>query len=251
MNLGELYESKIFQKRGMSFDKPEAYVGPFVNALQKENIWDGGVNVDIEVENPVTNINFDGSVNTSYPRLKVQKNFIETEVGPGVFGVVGIVVGLDIQSPVIKVYAGYQASACTNLYVFNADYMAERSVFSPNLESVYNEAAMFGSRVAQEHEDMVDAYVHLSTTPLNFKERKEMFGKFLFAASEKGSKLSTGIILNAAKQLQDMDSDYYVNNSEECSMLNVYDALTYSNTRTTGILHRHTKALEFYKAMLN
>lgn len=128
----------------ISFGSPRQLITPFLEVFG---------NIDqtvVKVQSPITNENDDGSLNIAYPRVVVEKT-IESIV-PDFNSVIGMIYALDTQVPVIKIYSGHNAHACTNLTIFNSGAVFEKTLLN-GYQAVYKVANDYLEQKEEEEEE--------------------------------------------------------------------------------------------------
>jgi hypothetical protein len=240
----QLMEAKAFVKEGSgaSFQTPRQYFEPFMEVLEQNGVFRVG-ETKIQVNGAVVNKNEDGTENRSYERILVQGKLEGIEV-PGFSPNVGMIVALDVVKPVIKVYSGFEASACTNLCIFRADRIHEQSV-SGNIQGVYAQARHFIEQKEREVETFRRVVEHLHNKRYSFAELQSLMGGFLL--EEKRHGLGTVPIVQAAKRMGDRGSQYYADPTDGTTAWNVYSAITQTFTNQEDVLNTPNKVLKAAK----
>lgn len=145
--------------------------------------------------------------------------------------VIGMVYGLDVIKPVVKLFSGGLNMACTNLSVFNP-YDLHTDVMEP--ESNINFSPL--KRMLDNRTDAAEYLKQLSNIYLKREKRvlEKELGKWMYNSMINSyqtpfskPKLSADIINKSFKSLfLDEDSGYYVEEGDDVSMFNVYNAFT-------------------------
>ena len=241
MNLIDLIKSKIFVKENsaMNFLPPKEYIEPFLEAAK----FDGDESkLIIKTQGEVVNANEAGDTNTAYPRVNIE---VHTEHSvPGFQSVVGIVYALDLQKPEIKVYTGQNASACTNLTIFNAEGVYQQGLLG-NFASIFEYASRYVQNKMQEAEEFLAIYNTLLNTFYNEDELNEELGRLLRMSPK--TKIGTSPIVQASGRLDNKESIYFIKTGEKCSKMNLYDSITQSFTNSKNILDRPIQTLQLSK----
>ena len=214
VELNEVLESKIFTKENslVTFQSPKAYLQPFLDIV-------GNQNLSCKVQDAVVNENEDHSRNTAFPRVA-----LEARVGSQVAGydsVIGVIFALNIQSPVIKVYTGQNAHACTNLTIFNATAVSQYSLMN-DYSDVYRKADYYLKQKEAEIEQFVRVRENLLNEFYNEEELKKELGRLLLATTKKNSKVSYGAIAGASRLIQDSNSIYYQKPGDSLSKMTLH-----------------------------
>ena len=233
--LDEVIESKIFTRENsqVTFQSPKAYIQPFLDVVGVDKII-------CKVQDPVTNENEDHTRNVAYPRVA-----IEAHLGNQVTGydsVVGMVFALNIQNPIIKVYTGQNAHACTNLTIFNASAVSQYSLMN-DFTDVFRKAEFYMKQKEAEIKHFIATRDKLLNEFYTEEELKNELGRLLLATTKKNSKIGYGAIAGASKLIQEPDSIYYLRPGEKLSKMMLYDSITQHITDSTDILHKPNKTI--------
>ncbi|MCL6099783.1 MAG: hypothetical protein M1391_14550, partial [Bacteroidetes bacterium] len=153
-------------------------------------------------------------INTAYPRV-----VIEAHTGQQIEGydsVLGMIFALDLQNPVIKVYTGQNAHACTNLTIFQADHVSEHSLMN-NYSDIYQKVESYVQNKELEIAKFLEIRKKLINEFYNEEQLKNELGRLLLATTKKNSKIGYGAIAGASKLIQEPDSIYYLRPGEKLS----------------------------------
>lgn len=228
--LTTLLDSKRFVKESspVTFPAPKEILSPFIEAVESNPIngeW------HVQVQNPVTNINTDGSENTAYPRVLVEKRFQISQLEENSFNLsnkytIGLLYALDIQNPALKLYQGSMATACTNLSIFRATDIVQK-----NLLGDFSSIPELANRFVNETNKTIEFYhdVHDKMNNMRIKSTDKYFevlGWLLNDATSKSNPIPTSTIINAAKLLQDRHSKYYWDTKTDLPVWQIYQAIT-------------------------
>lgn len=238
MNLTEVLESKTYVKEGgIIFNSPKNYLEPFVNIFPEHSQW------EIKVSNPVTNQNPTTlEMNTAYPRVSLKAKVSNDELFTFV---IGIIYGLDLQKPIMKVYTGVDVNVCTNLTIFNADEVYQQEILG-NYKSCYDQAEKYLNNQNKMIEEYYAIYDNMVNEELSRTQVNEIMGNLLIKSNK--SKLGTSPIVQASKSLSDNKSIYYMypNNNFYCTKWNIYNAIT-ANISDNDILSKPSKVVSIMK----
>ena len=249
MNLPEVLDSKIFVKdgAGATFQSPRTYIEPFLDAIK----FDGNIeSVTVKTQGDVVNENEDGHRNVAFPRIA-----IEAKVGsdaPLHSGVIGMVYALDLQKPQIKVYTGQNASACTNLTIFNAEHVFNQDVLG-NYTEVYRKVGEYKEKKEAEVAEFTEIYNDLTNTAFTEPQLNEEIGRILRKAPF--NRIGVHPIIQGVSRLDKKGSDYYVEPGSPVSKMHLYEAITQSFTNAfqagRGLLDRATQTVQLSRMFLN
>ena len=233
MTLEKIEESKIYQRNGVTFRHPLEVASPFLKAFGEQDLY-------IQTDKDVVNVNDDGSKNISYGRVLLQKVFGENEIN----STVGMIIAFDNLQ--IKLFAGAQVRACTNLCVFNAtwlinttltnkldnhiDYMQNLALGDGNLnfEKIIQEM-----KLAQLHRDAVHKLHSQFILEHRKSKDKAMYGESFT------NKAFADLLLEESKSPYVMEGNF-------TTEWNVYNALTQQISDNKDILYAPAKSLEAY-----
>jgi hypothetical protein len=145
--------------------------------------------------------------------------------------VIGMVYGLDVRKPIYKIYKGGLNMACTNLCIFNPDFL--------DIQEIEPETAVNFRNLERLMEQTDDMRVRLNNMfnmeiPYIETDIDQMLGKWvrntIDQSYDKGFgkvKLATSTAIDAYKLLYcKKDSPYYVEPGQTTNMFNVYNAFT-------------------------
>ncbi|MDR3667395.1 MAG: hypothetical protein P4L35_11180 [Ignavibacteriaceae bacterium] len=241
MNLNEVLESKIYVKENgsVNFKTPFHYIHPFLDAIR----YDGnGEDIIVKTQTEVVNDNEGGGRNTAYGRINIEAKVLGSV--PGFQSVIGMVYALELQKPIIKIYTGQNASACTNLTIFNADGVYEQSLLS-GYGTVYNKATEYLNKKEAEAVEFQEIYNDLTNSLMSTEELNREIGRILRAAPR--TRIGSTPIVQATQRLDDKESVYYIKPDSQCSKMTLYDAISQSFTNSKDILDKPTKTIQLSK----
>jgi len=165
-----------------------------------------------------------------YNRVWIQAVLPEEQCIENHDEVISLLYGLDIRKPVAKLYRGYLNRACTNLCVFNPQWL--------ELQEMQPEQALDYTSIIdlmQQANDFKKRIEYMKTNFIPNDSIKDNLGKWVdFSLTQThhngvhATKLSPTMCVDAYKSVYlDPKSDYFVDsNVEESSLFNVYNAFT-------------------------
>lgn len=230
ISLEELLKGKATKIKDKAYLQTEAYVTPFLDRLQKITS-----NFDVKVELPsqitVTkkdDVDFD---DVTYNRVWIQAILPEQYMVDNHSDVIGMIYGLDTKKPIAKFYRGGLNQACTNLCVFNPEYLSvqkitpENSINFKSLESLIDKA--------NEIKVFLNV-LHGKTFARDEQNINESLGRWIRGCLDNSydnglipAKLATSVAIDAYKLLfKDAKSPYYVNPNNNTDYFNIYNAFT-------------------------
>lgn len=118
ITLNELLRGNATTIKGKEYFPTAAYVEPFLERMQK---YTDDFRVQVKLPDQLA-LNEDNPVNI-YNRVVVQAVLPDNLVIDNHSQVVGMVYGLDVRKPVVKMYSGALDNVCTNLCVFSPDQL--------------------------------------------------------------------------------------------------------------------------------
>lgn len=242
LELNDLLDSKIYVRNNISYMPPREIINPFL-----EKVGYSGEEINIQFQNEVINQNISGEENVAFPRflVEVKKQML-------MFGDVqyqntyGLLVAMDQQNPVAKVYSGTEVSACTNLCIFNAEHTFTQNLME-SLDNTWNAVKGFVSGEEAKIEEYRDTHLRLVANTLTQEDLNQKLGQLLRVSGS--SKLGTTPIVKAAKLVSDRTSTYYA--EKESNLYNLYNAITQSITDSKDLLYRPDKTMALTQMLLN
>lgn len=239
LTLNSILESKIYVKENsaISFKSPHEYIQPFIDGASK--LTD---DFRISVSGAVKNKNEeDETINVAYGRVLVEAilpgNF-DTDKGLGdTYGTIGFMYALDLQKPVIKVYSGRYARACTNLCVFGADRVFTQDL-TGNLSKCFEIAQDYFDIAEKDLANSIKLITYMRDTELQGGNLDEFTG-ILLRRSMLNQKLGHTPIIQGTRELYN-DKSIYSLKDGKTSLWNYYNSIT-ENIKKVDILDRATK----------
>lgn len=244
--LDDVLSSKIYVKNGsIDFKSPKEYLMPFIDLTEK--ITD---NYKVRVSGTVENAEeASGELNTSYGRVLIEAHLPDKYGTEETGGIIGLVYGLDIQKPVMKVYTGQNIFACTNLCVFGAQHVFSSELLTTGSARAYQEVSKYVEEKERELENYIRVSTKLKEMQLDKESLDELIGK-LVRESLKSRSIGITPITTAAKDLYDPKSKYAVKDGQTNGW-NVYNAITEYITHKTDILDMAHKTVLLQDMFLN
>lgn len=230
ITIDELLAGKGTRIKDNEYFPTRGYVEPFLERMSK---FTNDFRVQVKLPDQITLTN-DGHVNTedvTYNRVWVQAVLPEEYAWSNHKEVIGMVYGLDVRKPIYKLYKGGLNMACTNLCVFNPEFL--------NIQEIVPESAVNFKcleRLMEQTDDMRVRLQKMWDTEIPYDEQliNEMVGKWvrntITDSYDHGFgkvKLATSAAVDAYKLLYcKKDSPYYVEPGQTTNMFNVYNAFT-------------------------
>ena len=247
VTLNQLLEGKATKIKNKDYAPTRSYVEPFLERMSKIT---NDFRVQVKLPDQVTCTSGEGERHDdiTYNRVLIQA------VLPNKFDnhqeVIGMVYGLDVRKPLIKIYRGAINCACTNLCIFDPsflnvqfieqgkgisykpiEYLMEReSEMQLMLETLHN-TEWNGS--VQNIESNLGRWIRSAL----LSEYENGYGKI---------KLGTDIVIKAySSMFVDQESPYYIGEGNNVDMFTVYNAFTelISNDNGKDIMNKCEKTI--------
>ena len=247
VTLNQLLEGKATRIKNKDYAPTRSYVEPFLERMSKIT---NDFRVQVKLPDQVTCTSGEGERHDdiTYNRVLIQA------VLPNKFDnhqeVIGMVYGLDVRKPLIKIYRGAINCACTNLCIFDpsflnvqfieqgkgisykpVEYLMEReSDMQLMLETLHN-TEWNGS--VQNIESNLGRWIRSALS----SEYENGYGKI---------KLGTDIVIKAySSMFVDQESPYYIGEGNNVDMFTVYNAFTelISNDNGKDIMNKCEKTI--------
>lgn len=141
-----------------------------------------------------------------------------------------LIYGLDVKKPVYKVARGYVNMACTNLCIFNPQWLSVQEL-EPEKSFIYSISNLM--KMTSDFESRIKKMKSTFLSP-EVEDRQKLLGSMiekslLYEYSNQAGKvkLSPAMVVKAYENVyMNTDSPYYVKDTEECSVFNYYNAFT-------------------------
>ena len=247
VTLNQLLEGKATRIKNKDYAPTRSYVEPFLERMSKIT---NDFRVQVKLPDQVTCTSGEGERHDdiTYNRVLIQA------VLPNKFDnhqeVIGMVYGLDVRKPLIKIYRGAINCACTNLCIFDPSFlnvqfieqgkgisykpveylMKRESDMQLMLETLHN-TEWNGS--VQNIESNLGRWIRLAL----LSEYENGYGKI---------KLGTDIVIKAySSMFVDQESPYYIGEGNNVDMFTVYNAFTelISNDNGKDIMNKCEKTI--------
>lgn len=230
LTLEQLLKGKATRIKNNDYLETKAYVEPF---LERMSAYTNDFRIQATLPDQITKTK-DGEISfedITYNRVWVQAVLPEEYSYKNHKEVVGLVYGLDVRKPIVKLYQGGLNMACTNLCVFSPEALSAASLepetpinFSPikNMMERTSEVKMFLDKLAETY------------IPRNKQDIERELGRWVNNSIRKyydngfgKVKIANSTVIDAYKDLIiDEDSDYFVHKDDDICMFTVYNAFT-------------------------
>ena len=249
IQLDALLKGKQTRIKDKEYFETEAYVNPFLERMSKIT---SDFRVKVELPEQVT-FTKEGNLNLediTYNRVWIQAVLPQQYDVDNHQDVIGMVYGLDTRKPIVKFYRGGLNRACTNLCVFNPDYLDVQEL-QPEVAIDYRPLDILTNK-ANEIKVFLKK-LHNITFPRDNQYINEQLGMWVrnclnihYYNGINNVKLATSTAIDAYKLLFEKDSsDYYVPATSNTDMFNIYNAFTelISNDKDKDIMNKCEKTL--------
>lgn len=240
LELIDVLNSKIYvhEKSQLSFGSPRAYIEPFLEKFTKANV---NVTFKTSVSERVANKEVgSGVTNEAFGRVVVEAKFPTDYCAHAHDTVVGMIYALDLQKPIIRVYSGHNAWACTNLAIFGARYVHQVEIMS-GYQGIYDKGLDYIEGLTSQLARFQTLYERMNDTIYEGDEINRILG-YLLRQGYSNKQIGTTPILSALKDLEDNASKYSIKDNKT-SQWNIYSALTQYVTNKVDILEKPTKTV--------
>lgn len=249
ITIEELLKGKPTRIKGKEYFRTEAYVTPFLERMSK---YTNDFSVQVRLPDQIS-LTQEGEVNAEdvvYNRVYIQAILPEDLNFFGHKEVIGMVYGLDVRKPIVKLFKSGLNMACLNLCIFNPSFLHVQEL-EPEKAINYKSIEYLMSQTS----DIVDWLKKLSNIEVPYDETliNESLGRWvrntISASYDNGYgkvKLATSTAVDAYKLLYEKeDSPYYVGKGNSTDMFNVYNSFTelICNTDTKDIINKQEKVL--------
>ena len=141
-----------------------------------------------------------------------------------------LIYGLDVKKPVYKVARGYVNMACTNLCIFNPQWLSVQEL-EPEKSFIYSISNLM--KMTSDFESRITKMKNTFLSP-EVEDRQKLLGSMIeksilyeYSNQTGKVKLSPAMVVKAYENVyMNTDSPYYVKDTEECSVFNYYNAFT-------------------------
>lgn len=224
ITVDELLLGKPTMIKNKEFFPTKAYVEPFLDRMSK--LTD---NFIVQVRTPDQVTLTKETQDLTYNRVLIQAVMPEEYTVDNHAEVIGFLYGIDVRRPVAKIYRGHLNMACTNLTVFNPDWMSVQELLPGE---PLNYAAV---KHLQEHaNDFATKLKELKNSYVDRERRKQMLGEWVDYSLRESQdygygkvKIAVSTAVDAYKQLYiDQESKYFIPEGIDPNLYEVYNSFT-------------------------
>lgn len=230
ITIDELLAGKGTRIKNNEYFPTAGYVEPFLERMSK---FTNDFRVQVKLPDQITLTN-EGNINkddVTYNRVWIQAVLPDEYCFENHQEVIGMVYGLDVRKPIYKIYKGGLNMACTNLCIFNPDFLDIQEI---EPETAVNFRSL--ERLMEQTDDMRVRLNNMFNMEIPYIETDidQMLGKWVRNTIDQSYdrgfgkvKLATSTAIDAYKLLYcKKDSPYYVEPGQSTNMFNVYNAFT-------------------------
>lgn len=224
ITIQELLKGKPTIIKNREFYPTKTYVEPF---LERMSAFTDDFSIQVKLPDQMTLEN--GNEDITFNRVLIQAKMPAKFTVDSHDEVIGFLYGLDVRKPVVKIYRGHLNQACTNLCVFNPEWINVQELIPGepiNFAAIKN-LMESTSNFAVTLEKMKREY-------LDRNERKRFLGQWVdYALRENENygfgnvKISVSTPIDAYKSLFiKEDSEYYIPQGYDPTLYDIYNAFT-------------------------
>ena len=249
ISIDQLLSGKATQIKNKEYYETARYVEPFLEKMSK--LTDNFI-VNVKLPDQVTKTK-DGNLSTTditYNRVWIQAVLPKEYAFANHQEVIGMVYGLDVRTPICKLYKGALNMACTNLCVFNPEYLNVQEI---NPATAINYKCI--TDLLEETDDMRDFLNKLNNTYFSYSDEmiEKLLGHWIRRSINDSYNVGYGAVkiaadtpINVYKMLiEDPESPYYIPRGEDIPMFKVYNAFTelITHDKDKDIINKPEKTL--------
>ena len=224
ITLNELLKGKSTLIKNKEYLSTAQYVEPFLNRMSK--FTDKFV---VQVQTPNQLSITQDSADVIYNRVWVQAVMPDSYCVENHDEVYGLVYGLDVRKPVAKLYKGKLNRACTNLCVFDAEWLKIQEIIPEE------PLDMNPLKPIMEYTDSFIVNLQkLKNTYVDRNERMRYLGEWVDSSLREAEdygfgkiKIATSVPIEAYKKLYiNSDSPYYIPEGIDPSLFDIHSSFT-------------------------
>lgn len=224
ITIDELLKGKQTIIKNREFFPTRTYVEPF---LDRMSAFTDDFRIQVKVPDQMTLSH--EATDLTYNRVLIQAVLPEKHSIEQHDEVIGFLYGIDVKKPVAKIYRGYLNQACTNLTVFNAQWLRVQELLpgDPIDYSAIN-------NLLEETGDFKARLQKLKDTIISRDLRKQYLGEWVdYSLREYQDygygkvKIAVSTPIDAYKLLFiDSESDYFIPEGIDPSLYDIYNSFT-------------------------
>ena len=220
-----LFEGKSTIIKNKNYLSTKEYVEPFFDEMSK--FTDDFI---IRVQTPNQMTLSEDNKDITFNRVWIQALMPEDHSIDNHRECYHLIYGLDVKKPVYKVARGYVNMACTNLCIFDPQWLSVQELepektFVYSIQNLMKMTSDFESRIKKMKNTFLSPEVEDRQKLLGSMIEKSLLYEYSNQAGK--VKLSPAMVVKAYENVYiNTDSPYYVKDTEECSVFNYYNAFT-------------------------
>lgn len=230
LTIQQAYAGRPTKIKGKEYLSTEAYLDPFINKMSK---YTNDFRIQGILADQVS-LTQDGEINledTVYNRIWIQAVMPTDLCFENHDEVVGMIYGLDVRKPIVKIYRGQLNRACTNLCIFQNSFL--------NVNEIEPETCIDYKPIDNlmlQTCNIKNTLEKLRNTEIIYDESNinEMLGEWIrrtmhYSTSNAGGKVkvSASTAIDAYKLLYEKeDSPYFIPENTDSDLFNIYNAFT-------------------------
>lgn len=224
LTLQELLKGKATLIKNKEFYPTKTYVEPF---LERMAAFSDDFRVQAKLPDQITKNS--SAEDLTYNRVLIQCVLPEKYCIDKHDEVIGLVYGIDVRKPVVKLYRGYLNQACTNLCVFNPQWLNVQELI-PGEPINYSPI----KSLMEYTNDFAVTLANMKSTYLDRNERMRYLGEWVDYSLRESQdygfgkvKIAVSTPIDAYKSLFiDQESEYFVPQGYDPSLYDVYNSFT-------------------------
>lgn len=224
ITIQELFKGKSTIIKGKEFNPTQNYVEPFIDKMSKFTD-----DFRIQVKYPDQMTTNKDNPDVTFNRVVIQAVLPEKYCIDSHDEVVGFLYGLDVKRPIVKLYRGYLNKVCTNLCVFDPEWLNVQELV-PGDPINYK----LVTSLMEKTSDFPVKLKKLKNTFIDRDERKNYLGEWVDLSLREQEdhgfgkvKIASSTPINAYKSLFiNQDSNYFIPEGISPSLFDVYNAFT-------------------------
>lgn len=224
LTLQEILKGKATIIKNKEFYPTKTYVEPF---LERMSAFTKDFRIQAKLPDQITKNSKETDM--TYNRILIQAVLPEKYCIDKHDEVIGLVYGIDVRKPVVKLYRGYLNQACTNLCVFNPQWLNVQDMvpgepinYAP-IKNLMEDTSNFANTLQK----MKDTY-------LDRNDRKNYLGEWVDYSLRESQdygfgkvKIAVSTPIDAYKSLFiDSNSEYYIPDGYDPTLFDIYNAFT-------------------------
>jgi hypothetical protein len=224
ITIEELLKGKSTLIKNKEFLPTKTYVEPFLERMSKLT---SDFRIQVKLPSQITTNQENQDI--TYNRVLVQAVLPKEYSVDGHDEVIGMVYGIDVRKPVAKIYRGYLNRACTNLCVFDAQWLKTQELIpgEPIDYKPVKGLLEYTSDFSVILKEMKNTYIDRNT-------RTDMLGAWVDTSLRDSQdygfgkvKIATSTPIDAYKSLFiNQDSDYFIPEGIDPTLFTIHNAFT-------------------------